>query len=76
MTALKDEVDWLDEDPAYNQAAVEGGFKSEDYLYFIRAIRMELLNYVHDLASNPTTTKTEFLFELSKLSREWEIKSL
>lgn len=73
---MKDEIDWLPDDPAFSESAVEGGLKSEDYVCFIRAIRLELLDHVHSLAAGPTTTKTQFLFELSKLSKEWEIKTL
>lgn len=71
MVALKDEIYWLGQDPAYGHES----FASEDYLCFIRAIRMELLDYVHDLAERPAT-KHEFLLELSKLKEEWKTIAL
>lgn len=70
---MKPEIDWLEEDPAADSCF---RFKSEDYVCFIRAIRLELLDHIYSLAENKTTSKSEFLVELSKLYREWKIIKL
>lgn len=72
---LKDEIDWLKELQPSLKSNQEVRIASEDFTLFVRAIRNELLDYVASLADG-RLTKTEFLFKLSQLRREWRVYHL